>query len=244
MKKKIIFTLILCLIISVANAQESKNSLEFSINPNSSYRSLNSNYDYLDERDDKVILLDFSIGYIRTISKKFSIETGVRYSKKGFNRTPVTFINYPFDINSPHSLKYRLNYIGVPIGLRYNIFKINNFTVGISAGVNNNLLLKASYEPFDIIELTDFITGGEDTGKPQKRVYKGKVLKDIGYNIYNPELFMKLLFNYSFKNMTIGVSPNYNLSLKDIGKKEYSFYHTESEKLYSLGIQFSISRAF
>lgn len=128
------------------------------------------------------------------IANDFFLVQEVLYSPKGSNQN-ISVKGQPVNFD----LRYDLDYLEVPILLKYNILKIKNLSIESLVGLSFSYLLKAYYDLDGIVQV------GDDA-IPLQESYEMKDLDEFDYS---------LLYGFStnLKQLGIPVDLEYRFSL-------------------------------
>jgi hypothetical protein len=80
------------------------------------------------------------VHFRKTLGKKISLQTGLRYNRLNKNMS-FSFYDDFFQNLYVDTLKIKLNYLTVPIRVNYTAFEQNDNSLAIGLGVNSNILL-------------------------------------------------------------------------------------------------------
>jgi Outer membrane protein beta-barrel domain len=138
MKKSILSSVFILLTILV-NGQSSKLSVGITGSPDYYNYQFKSIAGFPEEYKTK---LNYSLGILMdyNFSEKFSFQTGLIYSTKGYN------VNYSWigsDLNDPAiplTSRFNINYLDIPILVSYNFLNKENFSLFTSAGIVTSFL--------------------------------------------------------------------------------------------------------
>lgn len=225
-----LITLIIIIIFTISTAYSQKISVGVYYSMNKNYRTYSNDYDYLDDYDEKVNLFNFGLLYERYLLDNLSISSGVDFAKEGYNRNPI-FITSAYI----YSTKYRFNYVGIPLEANYYLLNKGFFKIGLNLGLNFKFLVKAKTTPYNILYMPLYRFSYTS---PETESYSFKELKDRKYNMLNINTNAGIKFLFNLKGFSIGISPEYRLSL--IPTNKIGIWHVPKEKLYSYGLKLTI----
>ncbi|HEV8513298.1 MAG TPA: outer membrane beta-barrel protein [Cyclobacteriaceae bacterium] len=224
--------LLLILLSSATSVFSQKNYVGLSFNVINSYRTEDSNYEYLNPYGKEIISWEAGVTYDRQLLNRFYISSGILYSTKGYDTKP--FISF-------YSEKHRYNYIEIPLGIKYSAINSKRIRLNIKLEMRNQFLIQAVYTPYDFLVLP-FYMGSRPTAQKETKDYQE--LKDQGFNMYNIGVGGGIEVLYKISNtLYIGLAPNANYSLKPITSKG-AYYEPPNEKLYSYGIELKVIYSF
>ena len=137
---------------TAATSKERKIALGISFSPDYSYRDVRATNSYfeplvdlMDSNELPVFGLTTGLKLSTILKKRFTYETGVLFSKKGFRSKTQTFYAYdPNDPSIPKTSTDYYSYYSLDVPLKVNFYPIKTKTGGfsVSAGLITNLFFR------------------------------------------------------------------------------------------------------
>ncbi len=209
--------------------KERKIALGLSFSPDYSYRSLkgiSANGKAIAELRNNTELPVFAftsgVKLSTLLKKRFTFETGILFSQKGYKQKPQELISQIYDPAIAKSFAYQITYSGIDVPIKLNFYPVKTTKGGlfISAGIANNLIMsnKVTYT-------SEYYNAPSQTVKDIKMglLYMPSLLLSVGYQQQLSErLFLK-------------AEPSYRRALLDLnGSTLIKTY------LYSMGLDVSL----
>lgn len=198
------YALVIALILSVS-AFAQKNKIGLTITP-SSTNVVSSFSNQLTPTKPK-FALNASINFERTVGKRLSVISGINYINNGYQteKTEARFSNIPNPSPQFHSFSRKMNfhYVGIPIGISYNVSN-KKAKFFIQAGVNTAYLLQVQSK-----FLMNMLDGSTE-------VSKSNLTSDNVYNRFNLSVFTNFGVEFTLKNkFSLRIAPEYRYALTD-----------------------------
>lgn len=159
------------------------------------------------------------------IKKRFSIETGINYSRKGYQTIPFpTVYNFNYDPAIATNYFY-FTYLDFPLRVNFNFLK-SKFQIIASAGAVFNYLLQVSIKTIPETPTAIFQTQTH--------------ISNYAYNKINISPTVSLGIKYNIKNrLNLRVEPTFRYGLLNTDSKSYAYTH-----LWTSGLNISLNYGF
>lgn len=216
-----------------------KFSIGLTISPAIAYRSIyaigegkkndflvNYSIPILDSLESPIVTYSFGLDFSYQLNKRLAIESGVFYSKKGYEIDEAVIVDngsLNYDTGSVHVSN---NYLDVPI--KVNFYLLNNrVQLLLIAGVSGNIFIN---------QQAKIVIGGKKT--------ETKKFRPDNITAFNFSIIGGVGCGFMLsKKLTIQIQPQYQRFLNSIWKNSYSDNQVK-EVLYSYGIDVSVYYQF
>jgi hypothetical protein len=206
-----------------------KIALGISFSTDYSYRSLKASSDFykpLVQLRDSVELpvFGFTTGLKLTtlLKKRFTFETGLLFSQKGYKDKPTIFVANTPDPHIPKTASYQLTYSSIDIPIKLSFYPIKTVKAGflISAGIINNIFITEK-------KTSTYVYNNGSTQTVKDR--------SIGFG-YQPSLLLSIGYQQQLsERLFFKVEPTYRRQIFDINSSgAYKTYY------YSFGLDLSL----
>lgn len=155
------------------------------------------------------------------LDKYFSIGSGVRYQKKGYDLKEGTSFNLAgIDIPLGVEFRYRETSLSIPLYLQYT-YPIDKLDLFVKTGASANIGLGGNYKTVanSIINITLSDTPIDYGQRIQKTVYNGEIAAGIAYAYNGGKILGEIGYSRSFTNKIEDTTFDLNLKEKTVSAR-------------------------
>ncbi len=107
----------------------------------------NKDFKFLYEIEKPIFGYEFGLCILKKIGGRFSLESGVRYSKMGFSQGKVNILDGSEE--REFTLIHRFDFVNVPLKVQMNFISNSLITPIAKVGINNNIFINEFVNDFE-----------------------------------------------------------------------------------------------